>query len=429
MSHRQNSGMDCLISICGSNRIGITLNQVQNSNTEKNRIKILISFGTRPEAIKMAPVIMCLKNQKDVFDTIVGVTAQHRQMLDQVLSLFNIHPDYDLNVMTKNQTLPDLTAKIIREVTKILEKEKPDVVCVQGDTTTTAIVALASYYLKIPVVHIEAGLRTNNRYHPFPEEMNRRITSVIATLHFAPTQTAKENLLKEGVPANTIHVTGNTVIDALQWVVGEQKDTSEQSKWIKDFTARYNIVFAEPMHTILVTGHRRESFGEGFRQICEALAQLAQGDSNIQIIYPVHLNPQVQQPVYSLLGNIKNIHLIPPQEYEAFVFLMTQSYIILTDSGGVQEEAPTFGKPVLVMRETTERPEGLIAGTTKLVGTSSALIVKEAMTLLHDPGEYERMAKAVNPYGDGHASERISMYVEQWFRTGATKDSPRNIAE
>lgn len=378
----------------------------------ENRIKVLIVFGTRPEAIKMAPVIKELE-KNNCFETKVCVTAQHREMLDQVLNLFEIKPQYDLDLMTNNQTLPDLTAKVLIGITKVMEIEKPDLVCVQGDTTTTFVSGLAAYYKKIPIAHIEAGLRTKNKYSPFPEEINRRITSHLADIHFAPTERAKSNLLNEGIPEASIFVTGNTVIDALKWVVEKQNNTSVNKKWSNFFLSKYNILFSNSIKTILVTGHRRESFGEGFKKICKALSILAKNNPDIQIIYPVHLNPNVQKPVYSILSNIRNVYLIPPLDYEPFVYLMNKSYLILTDSGGIQEEAPSLGKPVLVMRDTTERPEGIEAGTAKLVGTNIEMIVKEAEKLLYDNVEYDKMAKAINPYGNGKASQRIIQILKR----------------
>ena len=374
----------------------------------KDRMKkVMIVFGTRPEAIKMAPVVKQFELDKNRFNTIVCVSAQHREMLDQVLNLFEINPKYDLDIMTDNQTLSDLTAKVLWGVTKVMEQEEPDMVLVQGDTTTTFVTSLSAYYLKIPVAHIEAGLRTNKKYSPFPEEINRHITSVLADYHFAPTEEAKNNLLKEGIREEAIFLTGNTVIDALLWVIRKQAGTSSLEKWKRFFSKRHNLSFTPNKRLILVTGHRRENFGEGFENICLALSILAKNNSDIQIIYPVHLNPNVQKPVYSILEDTENIRLIPPLDYEPFVFLMNESYLILTDSGGIQEEAPSLGKPVLVMRDTTERPEGIKAGTSKIVGTNAERIVKETNILLNDGRVYKRMAKATNPYGDGNASKKI----------------------
>ncbi|RJO62172.1 UDP-N-acetylglucosamine 2-epimerase (non-hydrolyzing) [candidate division WS5 bacterium] len=369
--------------------------------------KIMIVFGTRPEAIKMAPLVEQFESHRDRFNTIVCVTAQHREMLDQVLNLFDIDPQYDLNVMTDDQTLSDLTVKVLSGITKVLEKEKPDMVFVQGDTTTTFVTSLAAFYMRIPVGHVEAGLRTLNKFSPYPEEINRRLTSSMSDYHFAPTEQAKDNLIKEGASESFVFVTGNTVIDALKIVIKKHNKMSERRKWKDFFLSEHNISLLDSVKTILVTGHRRESFGGGFKRICEALSKLAKKNPGLQIIYPVHLNPNVRKPVYSILSNIRNIKLIPPLDYEPFVFLMNNSYLILTDSGGIQEEAPSLGKPVLVMRDTTERPEGVEAGTAKLVGTRTENIVKETGKLLDDRSEYERISKAVNPYGDGKASNRI----------------------
>ncbi len=354
----------------------------------------------------MAPVIKQIEASQQ-YENIICVTAQHREMLDQVLNLFQITPDYDLNIMTPNQTLASLTANMLDALPPILAKERPDIILVQGDTTTTFTAALSAFYLKIPVGHIEAGLRTGNKYSPFPEEINRRLSTSLVDLHFPPTQTAKDNLVREHVSESTIFVTGNTVIDALKWVVEKHKDSIALQTWNSFFEKHFNIIFPDDKRTILVTGHRRENFGERFQEICKALAEIATSYKDIQIIYPVHLNPNVQKPVYSILENVENIHLIPPLDYEPFVFLMNRSYLILTDSGGIQEEAPSLGKPVLVMRDTTERPEGIQAGTAKLVGARTSVIVNNTKRLLEDKKEYETLSKAINPYGDGNASQRI----------------------
>ena len=367
----------------------------------------MVVFGTRPEAIKMAPVVKQFELDNENFNTIVCVSAQHREMLDQALNLFQINPKYDLDIMTDNQTLTDLTAKVLRGITKVMEQEKPDIVFVQGDTTTTFATSLAGYYLNIPIAHIEAGLRTKNKYSPFPEEINRRLTSVLADYHFAPTAQAKKNLIDEGIPDKSIYLTGNTVIDALLWVTKKQRDPLYRERWQNYFKTNYNIVFSKNRKIILVTGHRRENFGKGFKNICLALSTIAKHSSDVQIIYPVHLNPNVQKPVYSSIEDIDNIRLLPPLDYEPFVYLMNQCQLILTDSGGIQEEAPSLGKPVLVMRDTTERPEGIKAGTSKLVGTNTERIIKETNMLLEDEKAYKRMAKATNPYGDGKASQII----------------------
>lgn len=373
-------------------------------------IKVLFVFGTRPEAIKMAPVIREMETENPKFKVVVCVTAQHREMLDQVLELFGIIPDYDLDIMTNRQSLPSLTARVLIDVTRIMENENPDIVFVQGDTTTTFAAAQAAFYLKIPIAHIEAGLRTGNRYSPFPEEINRRLTSVMADFHFAPTKEAEKNLISEGFEKSSIFVTGNTGIDALIAVVGGQKTEDRKKAMEEYFRERWNIALTpdkDKSKLILVTGHRRESFGEGFKRICKALRILAEDNPDVQIVYPVHLNPNVQEPVYSILGGMNNIHLIPPLDYEPFVFLMSRSYLILTDSGGIQEEAPSLGVPVLVMRGTSERTEGIEAGSARLVGTDTQKIVTETQKLLNDTIEYNRMSKAINPYGDGHASKRI----------------------
>jgi UDP-N-acetylglucosamine 2-epimerase (non-hydrolysing) len=355
---------------------------------------ILAVFGTRPEAIKMAPVVNALKKSGTV-KVSVCVTAQHRQMLDQVLKLFNIAPDIDLNLMQPKQDLSDITSRVILGMRDVLAIQKPDMVLVHGDTTTTMAASLAAFYAKIPVGHVEAGLRTGDKYAPWPEEMNRKLAGSIADIHFAPTESARQNLLKENIADNTIHVTGNTVIDALLDVAERSESAAKQFK------------LDDSKKIILVTGHRRENFGAGFENICNALLRLAvRGD--VQIVYPVHLNPNVQEPVKRLLGNHPSIQLIEPCDYLPFVYLMKRSHIILTDSGGIQEEAPSLGKPVLVMRDVTERPEAVAAGTVKLVGTDEARIVATATELLDDEKVYNAMAKATNPYGDGKAAARIA---------------------
>jgi len=359
-------------------------------------------FGTRPEAIKMAPLVHALAADNR-FDSKVCVTAQHREMLDQVLGLFEIEPDFDLNIMKPGQTLNDVTTSILVGLKPILESFKPDVVLVHGDTATTFAAALAAYYQQIKVGHVEAGLRTGNIYSPWPEEANRKLTSAITNYHFAPTAGSKENLLKEGVAESDITVTGNTVIDALFWV---RKKLQEDKSLAVSLAAKFE--FLDPnKKLILVTGHRRESFGGGFERICEALRQIATMHPQAQILYPVHLNPNVQEPVNRLLNNLDNIFLIEPQQYLPFCYLMDRASIILTDSGGIQEEAPSLGKPVLVMRETTERPEALDAGTVRLVGTDIELIVGQVDLLLTNSVEYQKMSKAHNPYGDGFACGRI----------------------
>ena len=364
--------------------------------------KVLVVFGTRPEAIKMAPIIHRLA-EDERFEYCVCVTAQHREMLDQVLGLFDIIPDFDLDLMTKGQSLNAITAAILTGVRSILCDYAPDIVLVHGDTATTFAVSLAAYYEKIQVGHVEAGLRTGNIYSPWPEEANRKLTAAIASYHFAPTEVSKNNLLKENCEEVTITITGNTVIDALLYI----KDRLETDLKLRD---KLNDLFSwvpSGARIILVTGHRRESFGGGFERICQALKKVAESYPDIVIVYPVHLNPMVQEPVNRLLTAIKNIYLIEPLEYLPFVYLMSRSYLILTDSGGIQEEAPSLGKPVLVMRDNTERPEALAAGTVKLVGTDSALIYDSIVELIECRSVYDRMSLAHNPYGDGKAAIKI----------------------
>jgi UDP-N-acetylglucosamine 2-epimerase (non-hydrolysing) len=379
--------------------------------------KIMIIFGTRPEAIKMAPVVMeFLKRQKNGahLHVSVCVTAQHRDMLDQVLELFEIHPQYDLNIMSPNQNLAQLTSKIINGVSEVLLHAKPDLVFVHGDTTTSFAAALAAFYQQIRVAHVEAGLRTDNKYSPFPEELNRHLTGVIADLHFSPTQRAKENLEKENVTPESIFVTGNTVIDSLLYTAKKIKNQPERLQRYKDQLKSIEKISSE-RSIILITGHRRENFGTGFENICAAIAELAVQRPHIEFIYPVHLNPNVQEPVYSIIGKHPNIKLLPPMDYEPFVFLMKRAQIILTDSGGIQEEAPSLGKPVLVMREVTERPEAVSAGTVELVGTDRLKIVQSVNRLLDDHEYYTRMSYAHNPYGDGKAAIRIADHTESYF--------------
>ncbi|GAA0691696.1 UDP-N-acetylglucosamine 2-epimerase (non-hydrolyzing) [Marinobacterium maritimum] len=364
--------------------------------------KVLTVFGTRPEAIKMAPLVHALATDER-FDAKACVTAQHREMLDQVLGLFEISPDYDLNIMKPGQSLNDVTTAILTGMKPVLDEFKPDVVLVHGDTATTFATALAAYYQQIPVGHVEAGLRTGNIYSPWPEEANRKLTGAITRYHFAPTDTSKTNLLAENVAADQISVTGNTVIDALFWV----RDKINSNTALNRELASHYSMLDSSKQMVLVTGHRRESFGGGFERICEALRRIAVEHPDCQIIYPVHLNPNVQEPVNRLLKGVDNIHLIAPQDYLPFVYLMTQATLILTDSGGIQEEAPSLGKPVLVMRETTERPEAVQAGTVKLVGTDVDRIFKEVNRLLTDTAAYQHMSQAHNPYGDGSACERI----------------------
>ncbi|MCC5450310.1 UDP-N-acetylglucosamine 2-epimerase (non-hydrolyzing) [Rheinheimera sp. UJ51] len=365
-------------------------------------IKVLSVFGTRPEAIKMAPLVNQLK-QDAAFDSRVCVTGQHREMLDQVLQLFSIEPEYDLAIMKAGQDLYDVTTSILLNIKPVLREFQPDIVLVHGDTSTTFAAALACYYEKIAVGHVEAGLRTGNIYSPWPEEANRKLTGALTRLHFAPTQTSADNLLAENLAAANIVITGNTVIDALLQVVEKIDNSPELSA---SFAKQFPFV-KDDRRMILVTGHRRESFGGGFEQICAALADIAKQYPDCDIVYPVHLNPNVREPVYRLLSDVSNVHLIAPQDYLPFVYLMSRSYLVLTDSGGIQEEAPSLGKPVLVMRDTTERPEAVDAGTVKLVGTDRAKIVAEVTRLLSDKPYYDSMSFAHNPYGDGKACARI----------------------
>lgn len=376
--------------------------------------KILIIFGTRPEAIKMAPIIKKLRAEGSKLKVVICVTGQHRGMLDQVLTIFDILPDYDLAIMREDQDLFDVTANSLIGLKDVLKNENPDLVLVQGDTTTAFVAALASYYLKIRIAHIEAGLRTYDKYSPYPEEKNRHIISVLVDFHFTPTAAAESNLLKEGIPSEKMWVTGNTVIDALLEVCSRQESESIMESWITFFKNKYNLSLrTNNQKLILITGHRRESLGEGLKNICMALKEIAKKREDVTIVYPVHPNPNVKQPVKAILNGNSNIQLIEPLEYEPFVFLMNQAYIILTDSGGIQEEAPSLGKPVLVMRNTTERPEGIEAGTAKLAGTDRSTIVNEVFKLLDDSILYNTMAKSMNPYGDGKAAGRIVDIIEQ----------------
>ena len=367
--------------------------------------KIISIFGTRPEAIKMAPVIKELEKYPNEFESIVCVTAQHRQMLDQVLELFSIKTKYDLSIMRPGQGLAEVTCNVLQGLRPLLENEKPAMVLVHGDTTTAMGAALAAYYCQVLVGHVEAGLRTYNKFAPFPEEVNRRMVGVVADLHFAPTESSRQNLLREGVPTEQVFVTGNTVIDALFTVMQRLELEQELRRKLDE-----RFGFLNPSKKlILVTGHRRENFGEGFENICRALAEIVKRHGEAEILYPVHLNPNVQEPVFRLLGKEASgrIHLIPPVEYLSFVYLMSRAYVILTDSGGIQEEGPSLGKPVLVLREKTERPEAVCAGTVKLVGTDWEKIVQDTGRLLLDPESYHRMSRAQNPYGDGRGAARI----------------------
>lgn len=377
--------------------------------------KILIVFGTRPEAIKMAPLVKRFENYKEYFNVKVCVTAQHREMLDQVLDIFEIEPDYDLNIMKKEQDLYDISSNVLLGIKEVLKSFSPELVLVHGDTTTTSMTTLASYYQKIKIGHVEAGLRTNNLYSPWPEEGNRLLVGSLATFHFAPTEESKKNLLLENKEEKNILVCGNSVIDALFSVLEKIKNDSEKKKNIIDnillkFDKKINI---EKSKFILVTGHRRENFGNSFTNICNALKKIALNNPDIDIIYPVHLNPNVRIPVNKILNNIKNIYLIEPLEYESFIYLMNNSYFIITDSGGVQEEAPSLGKPVLVIRNTTERPEALQAGTVKLVGTSQEKIITESEKLINNSDYYNSMSKAKNPYGEGKTSKKIIEFLRE----------------
>lgn len=376
--------------------------------------KVMLVFGTRPEAIKMAPLVKEFQKYPETFKTIVCVTGQHRQMLDQVLQLFGIVPDYDLNIMKQGQDLYDVTARVLTGMRDVLKESHPDVVLVHGDTTTSTAAALAAFYQQIPVGHVEAGLRTHNIYSPWPEEMNRQITGRIATYNFAPTPLSKSNLLREAVAEESITVTGNTVIDALYWVVNKIKEDKVLNEELQNLLAKagYDITrLAAGSKLVLITGHRRENFGDGFINMCTAIRDLTQKYPDVDFVYPMHLNPNVRKPIHEVFGedlsNLGNMFFIEPLEYLSFVYLMEKSNIVLTDSGGIQEEAPGLGKPVLVMRDTTERPEALEAGTVKLVGTDYDKIINEVSLLLEDQAHYDTMSKAVNPYGDGLACGRI----------------------
>jgi UDP-N-acetylglucosamine 2-epimerase (non-hydrolysing) len=370
-----------------------------------SKLRVLSVFGTRPEAIKMAPVLLALSGD-DRFESLLCVTAQHRSMLDQVLDLFALEPDFDLDLMLPGQDLTTLTSRVLQGVDGVLASEKPDVVLVHGDTTTTLAAALAAFYRHVPVGHVEAGLRTGSLEAPFPEEANRVLADRLCRLHFAPTERARQNLLREGLPDSAVHVTGNTVVDALLWVKA-RLGQHPLSRWQAELGSAYTPLLDPTLHLLLVTGHRRESFGRGFREICRALATLAGRYPDLQVVYPVHLNPNVQGPVYELLQDLPNVHLLAPLDYVPFVHLMNRSTLILTDSGGIQEEAPGLGKPVLVMRDVTERPEGMEAGTVRLVGTDAGRIVDGVEDLLLHPEVRDAMRRAHNPYGDGHAASRI----------------------
>lgn len=369
--------------------------------------KIMLAFGTRPEAIKMAPLYHALKAQPDVFDTVLCVTAQHRQMLDQVLKVFDMTPDIDLNLMTPGQDLFDVTVAVLKGMRDVLKVQKPDALIVHGDTTTTLAAAMAGFYLGVPVGHVEAGLRTHDLQAPFPEEFNRQVASKLTKWHFAPTEFSQSNLLVERVPQDSITVTGNTVIDALFWVLGRiDADATRRQGLVEFLDAQLGFDW-QNQRFVLMTGHRRENFGDGFLQICHALKELAARYPTVQFVYPVHLNPNVQQPVNAILADVSNVHLIAPLDYEPFVYLLKHSHLVLTDSGGIQEEAPSLGKPVLVMRDVTERPEAVAAGTVRLVGADRGRIVANVSELLENEASYTAMARAHNPYGDGKACARI----------------------
>ena len=376
--------------------------------------KVMLVFGTRPEAIKMAPLVKEFQKQKERIETVVCVTGQHREMLDQVLEIFDIKPDYDLNIMKQGQDLYDVTARVLTGMRDVLKEVKPDVVLVHGDTTTSTAAALATFYQQIPVGHVEAGLRTHNIYSPWPEEMNRLLTGRLATYHFSPTPLSRNNLIKESVDDRNIIITGNTVIDALYWVVDKIKNNKELDNELEDILSKagYDVNrLNNGKKLVLITGHRRENFGDGFINMCTAIKDLTVKYPDLDFVYPMHLNPNVRKPIHEVFGEnlsgLKNMFFIEPLEYLSFVYLMEKSSIVLTDSGGIQEEAPGLGKPVLVMRDTTERPEALDAGTVKLVGTDYNKIVNEVSSLIDDKAAYEKMSKAVNPYGDGLACGRI----------------------
>lgn len=382
--------------------------------------KIMLVFGTRPEAIKMAPLVKEFQKYPEKYQTIVCVTGQHRQMLDQVLSLFEITPDYDLNIMKQGQDLYDVTARILTGMRDVLNECAPDLVLVHGDTATSTAAALSAFYKQIPVGHVEAGLRTHDIYSPWPEEMNRQLTGRIATLHFSPTETSRGNLLREAVDNKNISVTGNTVIDALHMVVNKIKNDASLEKELIDYigTLGYDVNrLSGGRRLVLVTGHRRENFGDGFMNICNALKDLAEKYPDVDFLYPMHLNPNVRRPINDVFGDMShgNVFFIEPVEYLYFVYLMTRSYVILTDSGGIQEEAPSLGKPVLVMREVTERPEALEAGTIRLVGTNRRLIVDETSKFIDDTAYYAANQRIANPYGDGTACRRILSAIESYF--------------
>lgn len=369
--------------------------------------KVMLVFGTRPEAIKMAPLYHALKAESAAFQTMVCVTAQHRQMLDQVLKVFSITPDIDLNLMKAGQDLFDVTASVLLGMRDVLREHRPDVLLVHGDTTTTMASAIAAFYAGVPVGHVEAGLRTHNLMAPFPEEFNRQVAGKVTRWHFSPTTTSQNNLLAERIDPENVFVTGNTVIDALFWVLAKIESSPDLQQQIKGLLNACLPFAWQEKRFVLITGHRRENFGDGFLQICHALRELAQCYPDIHFVYPVHLNPNVQKPVHEILENLPNVHLIPPLEYEPFLYLLKHCYLVLTDSGGIQEEAPSLGKPVLVMRDVTERPEAVDAGTVRLVGANKTQIVENIIELIDDPQVYAKMSRAHNPYGDGQACKKI----------------------
>ena len=381
-----------------------------------NKKNIMVVFGTRPEAIKMAPVVLALRSRPEI-ETTVCVTAQHRQMLDQVLSLFEITPEFDLNLMQAHQDLADITSRALVGLRDRFRDIKPDAILVHGDTTTALAAAMAGFYSGIPVGHVEAGLRTHNIHSPFPEEFNRQVISKIAHWHFAPTLSSQANLLAEGVNAASIHVTGNTVIDALHWTLERLTSVDGRDNQAQHLLNEYLPFDWRKHQFILMTGHRRENFGAGFIQICDAVLALAKKYPSMHLVYPVHLNPNVREPVLSRLGNLPNVHLLEPMQYEPFSLLLKHCYFVLTDSGGIQEEAPSLGKPVLVMRQTTERPEAVEAGTVALVGTDPEHIITACSRLIDEPQHYKTMSEAHNPYGDGLASQRIADIMARWSTT------------
>jgi UDP-N-acetylglucosamine 2-epimerase (non-hydrolysing) len=378
-------------------------------------MKILTIFGTRPETIKLAPIILEMEQNPEDFDLKIVVTGQHRELLDQFLKIFEIKPDYDLCAMKENQSLSNLSAEILKRVDNILIKERPGLVIVQGDTTSAFIGSLTAFYHKIKIAHVEAGLRTKDKYNPFPEEINRRVIDVLSDFYFTPTKIAKENLINEGFDKRKIFITGNTVIDALLWMAKKISQPKIDKQILNSFQKKYQIPF-DNKKIILVTGHRRESFGKDFENICFGLKKIVEENPDVRIIYPMHLNPNVRKPVCKILGKVNRVHLMPPLDYPEFIWLMNRSYFIMTDSGGIQEEAPSLHKPVLVMRKKTERPEGLKAGVSKLAGVTQNSILKTAQKLIKDEKEYQKMTRAQNPYGDGKAAKRIVNILKNAFK-------------